>query len=419
MLQLPNGCYCSNPTISPADWKRPNASLKRDWYIQYYFYDPSPAFKETFPNGKLVIVKKGINRIKSVSGRQAAIAAILDHVLHNLQEEGFNPWTGKATPVNPLQVLPGSAIIYALEFAMTKAAGSHDELRSVMRQTQPALQRANLAMVPVKDFSRRHVRILLETIQKIREEYKPTRKGERKFEWTANSFNYYRAHLSILFNVLVDHDVIEANPVKGISKQKYQHKLRELLTDAERTAIDQHLKTNHYRFWRLVIVFYHLGGRETELAGVQARHVDLLNQRVHVLIKKGHIDKWVWKTIKDHVLPLWKEIMNEIETESDYLFSRGLKPGPDSINAEQISRRWTRYVKAPVSKGGLGIKKDFYALKHLNLDETAAIAGIKVAADAGSHTTPVITLKHYALGEERRSHEALKKINNTFGKNGY
>jgi hypothetical protein len=69
-MLLPNGCSCSNPTVYPADWENTGALLKHDWYIQYYFYDP--VLKEKFINGKLFIVKGGINRQKTLAERREA-----------------------------------------------------------------------------------------------------------------------------------------------------------------------------------------------------------------------------------------------------------------------------------------------------------------------------------------------------------
>jgi hypothetical protein len=70
-MLLPNGCSCSDPTVYPANWENTGASIKQDWYIQYYFYDP--VFKEKYKNGKLFIVKGGINRLKTLSERREAL----------------------------------------------------------------------------------------------------------------------------------------------------------------------------------------------------------------------------------------------------------------------------------------------------------------------------------------------------------
>jgi hypothetical protein len=79
------------------------------------------------------------------------------------------------------------------------------------------------------------------------------------------------------------------------------------------------------------------------------------------------------------------------------------------ILAEQITKRWKKYVK-----GGMGITADFYSLKHLNLDETAEALSIEDAAKMAAHTTPVITMEVYAIGEKERQDQRLKKVRNPF-----
>jgi len=95
----------------------------------------------------------------------------------------------------------------------------------------------------------------------------------------------------------------------------------------------------------------------------------------------------------------------------DYVFGLGLKPSKREtpIRSDQITKRWNRLVK-----NKLGIEADFYSLKHLNTDETAALLGLEAAALQNSHTSTIITFKHYALGEKGRQLERLKKVGNKF-----
>jgi hypothetical protein len=105
---------------------------------------------------------------------------------------------------------------------------------------------------------------------------------------------------------------------------------------------------------------------------------------------------------------------NESCGPEDFVFSKGLKPGIKQIRADQITRRWRRHVKGKVENGGLGITADFYSLKHLNLDETAAVLDSKDASAMASHTTPVITIKHYLTNETERQNTRLQKVANPF-----
>lgn len=146
------------------------------------------------------------------------------------------------------------------------------------------------------------------------------------------------------------------------------------------------------------------------MVNLQGKNVDLEMQMFKVRIKKGKEIREAWKPIKDVALPYWQEVMEDC-TDEMWVFNSDFKPKlrKKPIRAEYITRRWKRIVKDE-----LKIQADFYSLKHLNTDETAALLGIEAAAAQNSHTTTVITMKHYAIGEKARQMERLKKVGNTF-----
>ena len=57
MIKLPNGCSISNPSVYPTNWNKPQASIKKIWQIQYYFYDPAFKHDKRYKYGKRCIVK--------------------------------------------------------------------------------------------------------------------------------------------------------------------------------------------------------------------------------------------------------------------------------------------------------------------------------------------------------------------------
>lgn len=100
---------------------------------------------------------------------------------------------------------------------------------------------------------------------------------------------------------------------------------------------------------------------------------------------------------------MWEVVYNR------HVFSSNFKPGKTCTTTKRMGNKWKQYVKE-----GLGIDIDFYALKHLNLDETAAILDAEAAAKMDGHTSTVITLKHYLVNEEERKMEKLRRVNNDF-----
>ena len=107
-------------------------------------------------------------------------------------------------------------------------------------------------------------------------------------------------------------------------------------------------------------------------------------------------------------MPFWKEQL-EGANDDEYTFSSNYKAGKFKLQPESISKKWKLYVKDE-----LKIDIDFYALKHLNFDETSDLLNAEAAAKIAGHTSTVITLKHYLVNEEQRKLKKFKKVNNKF-----
>ena len=399
MLLLPNGCTCSELSIFPKNWDKKGADLKKVWYIQYYFHDPE--FKDKFPYGCLRMVKGGLNRLNTLEDRRKGIQMLRDELLNMLINEGYNPITKQsiAPVIADYEIDPNTLFIPALKKAAEKlklVASTKSDMNSVIKGISTAANQLRYSTLPICQVRRKHIRSILEHI------------GTTNKKFSANRFNKYRSYLMMLFKELVELEATDTNPIREISKQKVVHKMRELLTPDQRIQVDKHLKENNYSFWRFLQIFFHSGARETELLRIQAKDVDLARQRYKLIVKKGRDSRETERTIKDIALPLWEELMKDCTSES-FIFSEGLNPGLKQIRADQIPRRWRTWVKKP-----LGITADFYSLKHLNLDETAAMLDIQAAANMAGHTSTVITMAHYATGEKERIHQRLKTVANTF-----
>jgi len=404
MIQLPNGCSCSAFNVHPQNWKSPRASLKKDWYITYRFYDPLYRNHPKYLYGKLVMLK-GMNHFTTREARQQGTAAIIERELDRLQNKAYNPITGYSNDQVPTAFIiePLTPFIEALtkaEKRIQAAASTKRDLRSILHFVTKASEQLRFERLPVSRISRKHIKLLLTQVETTQTFESPHR------------YNKIRTYLMLLFNELVDLEAVDFNPVKDIAKKKGVIRLRKLLSDDQRNLIDAHLKAHHYRFWLFTQIFFHSGARLTEMMQVKKEEVDLQRQVFKVTVRKGQLRKEVEKPIKHVALPFWEEVLKDAEA-SDYLFSRKLKPGPVPVQSYQITKRWNKYVKKE-----LGIAEDFYSLKHLNLDETAALLDIQAAAIQASHTSTHITVRHYAVNEYQRQLERLKGIENPFSKPG-
>lgn len=413
-IELPNGCWCSTPRISPQSAYNKSASVKKDWSIQYRFYDPT----DKDDRGRVIprqVVFKGMNQCKTVSDRRVVSKALIENELDKLSK-GFNPHTEQYNVETGMifDVDPSTPFIKALRIAFDKlngVAGTLTDIKSVIQGVEKCAIQLGISEIPINTVTRKYINAILERCYTTNKRF------------TDNRYNMYRAYLMKLFKKLISMEATEINPMHDIEKRNPIKKVRRVLTKEERKLVDETLFKERYHFWRLLQVFFHSGSRETELMKVRVEYIDLAGQRCLYTVLKGGRPYEVYRPIKDVILGVWMDILKECKP-GDYLFSKGLKPGPVSIRADQITRRWNKYVKSPKDKGGLAIPAGFYGLKALNTTETLNILNEQYRysendADEAmiqqtGHKSPVIMISNYDNNRENRQHKRLLEINNSF-----
>lgn len=466
---LQNGCRYSDMNVYPSNWNTTRASIKKTWYIAYRFYDPN--FEKKYPTGYRKVIKNGINRVKTLEDRQWMIKGALAFEKDLLENQGYNPILEQRIKpketvvqlVEPIEVVeqsesevrppipiddrslstkeyleslgdyaPESAtpFITALWLGLKRTRGVPNminDIGSVIRGTEAAAKELGFHTLNIEEIRKKHVMLILEKCAQINP------------KWSNNRHDVYKAYLRKIFKPLVTLEVIEMNPVVDIEMDididtdidDLTDNSLKILNAAERKLVDDHLRENHYTFWRFTQIFFHSGARETELMKLQESHVDLVKQQYKVLIKKRKRYVWVSKVIKDIALPYWQEVLADCKAlhetqpsdEEIFLFGRFLKPGYKSIRPDQISRRWAKYVMS--EKAGLGIKKRFYDIKHLHTTEMMDILSAdsqsieieeaeKAIAEHNSHTTTAMVKNVYDVGNKNRKDDRVRKVGNSF-----
>jgi integrase len=407
MKQLHFGCTCTDAWVSPANWKTisDKKALSVQWYVQCNFYDP--LFKEKYPKG--FPFRKKLNKYKTVEQRKIAAEYFLQEIPNLFLDKGYNPIT-KTFMIEPepeiipedkslTEITPDTPFLIALDLAHKSvkiAETTYNDIKYMLDRFKPAAEQLRYDELKISEVQRKHIRFTLDQLENTEESF------------SAHKFNKYRGYLSTLYKELMEYEAVENDIVLEIKKRVHETKVREVLTEEQRKLVNEHLKTNFPDFWRFTILFFHSGGRISELLNLKVDDISLVNQRYRVFIKKGKQYKWVERVIKDVAIDIWIKSLYGAK-KGDYLFSNGLVPGPKTIRREQIDRRWRTHVKKK-----LGVTADFYALKHLNLDETAAMLSLKDAAAMANHKSTEMVEKHYAVGEQERQFMRLQTVNNNF-----
>lgn len=262
---------------------------------------------------------------------------------------------------------------------------------SSLKYIQLSIRALGYNQVEAHRIKRKHIRIIMDHCEQER-------------NLSARSWNAYRTYLAMLFEQLLDYELVEENPVLQLRKKQEDEIIRDTLTLEQRRLVVNHLKETDPVFLRFIQMFFHSGARRTELFSLRIENVYIDKGYYQIFVKKGRKKRWVTKVIKEIALPYWREQIGDLL--SGYVFSVGLLPGNNPIRPEQVTRRWKRHVKDK-----LGITADLYSLKHLNTDEISAELSLMEAAKHNSHTIQM-TKKHYAVNETMRELERVRNIKN-------
>lgn len=209
-------------TVNPKNWLTQGASVKKDWYIQYYFLDPVYKDHPKLKYGKLRIVK-GINDSSKLAERRAISKAILADELKLLKDEGFNPITKQfKLPVEIVyQVEPTTLFLKAIDKSFERlviSKANRYSIKSCLKLVGNAAVQSNFDKLQIQEVRRKHIKLILEQC------------AVNQPRWSAQNFNHYRAYLMMLFKELLELDAMEFNPIKDISKMPVVRKIRATLS---------------------------------------------------------------------------------------------------------------------------------------------------------------------------------------------
>lgn len=437
-IQLANGCARSEISVTPKNWDTDPLSIKekdranlleKEWQVYYRYYDP--AFeKDPKLWAKKFPIRAGLNEIKDLSQRQVAARALIEGERDKLDNQLYNPITGKyhITPDDVQEITPNMPFIQALKEAKKLLKAGKECVQDIGYAINA--MEAGATKIYDKTYQKPYIALPISVINSKHLEYTLVQCRKNNPEMTAYRYNRFRTYLIMLFKVLKRVHAATSNPALELEiDYTWVKTKREILTDEEALIIDINLKAWDYYYWRFMRIFFRSSSRETEMLALQRENVDIDLQEFKILVKKGKQYKWETRPIPDDALRFWREVIQEAQT-GEYLFSVGFKPGNRKIGKDNVSNRWRKYVKddpppvpaePPKDKRKLskrkfvplGIKKDFYSLKHKNLDLIEKELGRKAAQKAAGHTSDSTTAI-YTVGAEQRRRDELKTISIDF-----
>ncbi len=421
LIQLYDGCYCSQFSVYPPNWNRAGASLKKDWYIFYRFYDPAQQDHPRYHGVKPCQVK-GMNSYTTLGARRQMTEELLRQEREMIIEKGYNPITrvfmkpDEAPVVRhiiPADTGLAKALQQAFDRLEKKFRPSSPEqvisLRTVLTHFNKAAAMVRQDKVPIDKLTLSSIILVLDQVG--------VNKGDK---WTNANYNFYRSKLMMLFKELMQVSPVEINFPKLLETRKVTRLKRKVLTEEECLILDRELRKDNYRLWLIMHLFFHSGARTTEFLRLKVSDINLQRMEARYLIKKDKVNREEDRPLKEISLPLWEVALIDPKTRQrarpdQYIFSVGLVPGNRTIRREQISRRWRRWVKKKYNgEGGKPlITADWYSLKYLNTTQLSEIYDEALAARLNKHSV-AMTKKHYDVGSKNRMDQLIRGAGNAF-----
>ena len=369
--------------------------MSKEWYVGFSYTHPE--------SGKRIAVqvRMKINNHKKRNDRYVSGNAVVK-IVRNALASGWLPYDQNIkqfliretlAPIAPPEEIKevlniSKALAFALEKGRSlwaiKTFHDYDNIAKMFIKACDFLKLQNKA---VQEFTKPDVLNVLEHLLKTRN------------TWSNYTYNKNRQHLSSLFAILEDREILEDNVIKRIKDLPVVEQERKYvpLTPEEKLSICNHLYLLHYNYLVYLMTIYHTGIRPKEVLMLRVKDIYLENREI---IIKPDMKSGNSKTKKMRYIPINDELYSFLREKkledypSDYFVfgsinsvdnprrigatdPRYFSPQKFCMKRDTATNLWQRLIKS--KKTGLGINKYQYAMKHTGADDKI-MAGVSLEA---------------------------------------
>ncbi len=344
----------TEPIFSPLNPKAED--MKNGWRVRFNYLHDDKWIRFSF--------SQGINRIKDY-GERLAQAEVLKNLLTNkLKFEGWNPVTDTYNPeVHPevdqqIKAMQQMSLEDAMSFVFGKRKDewtrkTQQDYSSMLKYLKKAAMLCKLHDKGVHLFQGAHFKLLLETVEKVR-------------NLSHKGYNKYRDYLSTLVGEMVQWDIIQHNYIHNIRLKKEPKTLaHQPPDDNDRVLIVNHIKKEHPDYFMFLCLIYGCTLRPKEILGLKVSDIDFRKQTIRLKAENAKTG-----TERNVALPNWvKDMLEDFlirhpHKPHHYLFTSNgqgtFLPGWKTPGKNMAHRTWKILVKE-----GLGLETTQYSLKKL------------------------------------------------------
>lgn len=339
-------------------------------YIEFYAFDPAL--------GDLRRKRIKMNRVYIVKGGREYINDVLKRLLDQLKH-GWNPWINK--DIENLDIFSEVLDRYEAHVEKMYSGGYYRKetyagYKSYIKILREYTDRLN-PIYYVYQLDRRYCVAFLDYIFIDRDNGAQTR-------------NNYLNFLSTFSGYLVEKGYLKSRPTDGIapiSKRLYAKERTVIPVDVV-GKISEYCNKHDPHFLLVCHILYYCFIRPVEITRLKIGYIDIQGCKITIPASASKNHKTQSVTIPKKVLLYAIELGIFSAASSDYLFSIGLKPGPEPIDTKIFRDHWAKVRKA------LKLRKEWklYSLKDTGITEMLRdnMAAIDVR-DQARHSSLAIT----------------------------
>lgn len=382
----------NNPSL--LNFIPPRLTKGKEWYISFY---------STYPaTGKLRRVKIKLNRIKSISQRNAVAKRLISELSARLLT-GWNYFIEAEAPKSYhflFNVLDTFINVHAKELE----EHSMRCYRSYIKILKAFLIGKGFSeKMYVSNFDRRQASDLMIEI--------------KEGDYSLRTYNNYLQFYTTLFNWLLEFNYVAINPFSHIKKipKKRLKKIRQPLSEDHRLQLKRFLLEveGNNNYYVMCLLCYYCFLRPNEISLLKVKDIDLNRQLVFVSEKIAKNDNDSYRTIPDVMMQYVKKL--DLNYPPDYyLFSldvtREFVPGKKRAEGRETARYWS-YIRKSLN---WPMSLQFYSLKDTGitnmLGDGVATNFVQGQADHSSLSMTSI----YAVKKSNAAEEQIKKKSKAF-----
>lgn len=373
-----------------------------DYTMPVIKHQPNRSFIEFYKNSKRYRMTCDTNRIKDINKRTKILEEYKVQIEKNLKN-GWDPATVPDEEEDALLMTFGKALDKGFERACKDLRKtSKTAYTCFFNYVKGDSYFEEIKNDHISEIKRKEINILLDNIE-----------ATKKLSF--NMRNRVLTVLKIIFNILIEMEIIEYNPVEKIKFKKTEKPRIKLPTPMEINNIKNYLCKYAPGIWEFAFFIFQSGLRPNEILSITLDMIDM-DRRIIIVPKeyvKTKVDRYV--SIDEPLFHFLKSKHLNKYSKSSYLFGK-VKPGPqykkqfqdlgvskDTASRVSITNLWNRLVKED-----LEIDVNLYSFKHLRANYELTINNSLEQAKILFGHTNMNTTEIYANQKDLYYTEKLK-----------